>query len=80
MPAQDTLATFEVAPDFTMWEVRMTRESAERLLDWVTTSVDPDHTVTFCNECPDANGVDCPHSEKIRIVAISNFRLQPLIA
>lgn len=80
MDPLDTLVTFDVAPDFTKWEVTMTRADAERLADTVATTGDPEHTVTFCNDCQSGDGVNCPHGRKFKVLAIGNLRLQPLAA
>lgn len=78
MPTLDTLVTFDVAPGFHQWTVEMTRADAERLAETVATTSDPDHTVTFCNECPNAAFMDCPHQPPIQVIAIGNLRLRPL--
>jgi len=78
MSKLDTLVTFDVAPDFTEYSVEMTRADAERLQTLVQTTSDPNHTVTFCNECPNGASVDCPHGRAFQVLAIGNLRLLPL--
>lgn len=80
MSALDTQVTFDVAPEFTPWEIKMTAADAASLENLVATTLDPEATVTFCNQCPTGCDVDCTHSQRIQVLAIGNLRVQPLAA